>query len=79
MCLLSTYRNGCQIYKLRFQLGPDLGIDWYFGCYSNVRYTMSDYYGATFSNIKATRYTALDPVIMVREIVKVKYEMLICY
>ena len=28
MCLLRTYRHGCQIYKLRVQLGLDRGSDW---------------------------------------------------
>ena len=38
---------------------------------------MIDYSGATSGNVKATRYTALAPIIRVREIIKVKYEMLI--
>ena len=43
MCLILTWRHGYQIYKLRFQLGLDLGSAWSVWRYSNVRCKMSDY------------------------------------
>ena len=58
MCLLRTQRHGCQIYKLRFQLGLDLWITQSVRRYSNVHCMMSDYQGDTSSNIKETWYTA---------------------
>ena len=59
MCLLRTQRHGCQVYRLRVQLGLDLGSAWSVQRYLNILCTMSDYQGATSSNIKATRYTAI--------------------
>ena len=59
MCLLRTKLRGYQIYKLRVQLGLNLESAWYVRRYLNVRCTVIDYQGATSSNIKATRYTAL--------------------
>ena len=79
MCLLRTQRHGCQIYQLRVQLGLDLGSALSVRRYSNVRCTMSDYQGDTSSNVKATQYTSLAPMFRVREIIKVKYDMLIFY
>ena len=49
LCLLRMQQHGCQIYKLRLQLGLDLGSAWSVLHYSNVRRTMSDYQGATSS------------------------------
>ena len=43
MCLIRTYRHGCQIYNLIFQLGLDLVSVWSVRHYLNVRCTMSEY------------------------------------